>query len=185
MPVSDSHDYETFVQRVVASLVGVEVFQRKVYQGRITSRKINVDVSFVLKIAGGADLLVLVECKHYGHRVPVDDVEEFHSKLDDIGAHKGILITTVGFQEGAIKAAIGRRIALALLTPEPQHGEIQYVVNRAGSWTPAARPRSRELLQGNVKGLIGNTRGGLRFESFTQLVGMLIIDAQTEGPASP
>ena len=181
---TDSRDYEIFVQRVVASLVGVEVFHERKYEGRVTGRTIKVDVSFALRIAGGANLLVLVECKHYGHRVPVDDVEEFYAKLDDIGAPKGILITTVGFQEGAITAARGRRIALALLTPESQPGEIEYVVNRAGSWAPIRRPISTEFFQGNVKGLISEVPGGLRFEDFCQLLGMLIVDAQANGPVS-
>jgi restriction system protein len=57
-----------------------------------------------------------VECKCYAHKVSVDDIEEFHSKIDDIGAHKGIMVTTVGYQEGAVKTARGRGIALALLT---------------------------------------------------------------------
>jgi len=175
-----SQDYESFVQRVVESLVGVDVFHGKEYEGRITGRKIKVDVSFVLSIAGGASLLVLVECKHYGHRVPVDDVEEFHSKLDDIGAQKGILVTTIGFQEGAVKAARGRRIALALLTAASQPGEIQYVVNRLGPLEPVHRPKSTNFFQGNVKGLIAETRSGLRFESFSQLLGMLIVDAHAQ-----
>ena len=170
-------DYETFVQRVVESLVGVDVFHAKAYEGRITGRKIKVDVSFMLRIAGGADLLVLVECKNYNHRVPVDDVEEFHSKIDDIGAQKGILITTVGFQNGTIKAARGRRIALALLTRESQSGEISYIVNRAGPQIEIHHRVSEEFFQGNIKGLISETGGGMRFESFSQVVGMLIVDA--------
>jgi hypothetical protein len=173
---STFQDYETFVQRVVESLVGVDVFHGKEYEGRITGRKIKVDVSFLLRIAGGADLLVLVECKSYNHRVPVDDVEEFHSKLDDIGGQKGILVTTLGFQEGAIKAARGRRIALALLTREPQPGEIRYIVNRAGPRIEIRHRVSEEFFQGNIKGLISETGGGLRFESFSQVVRMLIVD---------
>lgn len=180
MSVSASQDYESFVQRVIESLVSVDVFHGKEYEGRITGRKIKVDVSFVLRIAGGASLLVLVECKHYGHRVPVDDVEEFHSKLDDIGAQKGILVTTVGFQEGAVKAARGRRIALALLTTASQPGEIKYVVNRLGPLESTHRPKSTNFFQGNVQGLIAETRGGLRFESFSQLIGMLIVDAHAQ-----
>ena len=101
----------------------------------MSQREIKVDVSFNYDIAG-ANLLFLVECKCYSHKVPVDDVEEFHSKLDDIGAHKGILITTRGFQDGAIKTARGRGIALAMLTTEHQPGELKYVVNSSQSLRP-------------------------------------------------
>jgi restriction system protein len=121
---TSSDDYEQFVRQVVASLVGVTVHHKRVYTGRVSHREIEVDVSFNYDVAG-ADLLFLVECKCYGHAVPVNDVEEFHSKIDDIGAHKGIMVTTRGFQDGAIRTARGRGIALALLTTEHQPGELQ------------------------------------------------------------
>lgn len=172
-------EYEEFVRQVVESLVGVDVFHGREFEGRITGRKIKVDVSFVLRIAGGADMLVLVECKHYNHRVPVDDVDEFHSKIDDIGAQKGILITTVGFQTGAVKAATGRRIALALLTRDHQPSEIEYVVAYATqiAFTPQ---RSTEFFPGNIRCLLSTGERGMRFNSFSQVVGMLIVDVHAE-----
>jgi hypothetical protein len=183
---SAPEEYERFVSQVVSSLVGVDVLERRTYVGRISGRNIKVDVSFVLHVAGGADLLVLVECKHYKHKVPVDDVEEFHSKIDDIGAQKGILITTVGFQSGALKAANGRHIALALLTKEPQPGEIRYVMARAGPHEMAPPQReNNEFFQGNVKGILGAKSCGMRFENGGGLTGMLLVEAMarnaTEG----
>jgi len=176
-----AEEYEVFVSQVVASLVGVDVFRGQTYVGRVTGRRIKVDVSFSLSMAGGAELLVLVECKHYSHRVPVDDVEEFHSKIDDIGAHKGIMITTVGFQAGALKAAKGRRIALALLTTEPQPGEIRYIMASADKRaTPPPYRTNNQFLQGNVKGVLGAETGGLRFESGGGLIGMLLVEAMAE-----
>ena len=161
-------------------MVGVEVFHGKTFEGRITKRKIKVDVSFSLKLAGGANILVLIECKCYSHKVPVDDVEEFHSKLDDIGAQKGIMITTKGYQGGTIKAALGRRIALAMLSDDPERGEISYVVNYAGL-SPEKFDPGGEFFSGNVKGLISDFEPGLRFRGFPQLMGMLIVDAQANG----
>ena len=169
-----SDDYEKFIQQVMASLVGVTVHHQRVYTGRVSQRDIKIDVSFNYDIAG-ADLLFLVECKCYGHSVPVDDVEEFHSKIDDIGAHKGIMITTVGFQEGAIKTARGRGIALALLTTEQQPGELRYVVNSAGSYRPIVE--NRDFWQGNFRGPLDSYDGGYRFESIDQFLGMLCMDA--------
>ena len=123
----------------------------------------------------GANPLFLVECKCYGHSVPVDDVEEFHSKIDDIGAHKGIMVTTVGFQEGTVKTARGRGIALALLTTEQQPGELRYVVNSAGSYKPMVE--NREFWQGNFRGPLDSYDGGFRFESIGQFLGLLCLDA--------
>ena len=169
-----SDDYEKFIQQVIASLVGVTVHHQRVYTGRISQRDIKIDVSFDYDIAG-ANLLFLVECKCYGHSVPVDDVEEFHSKIDDIGAHKGIMVTTVGFQEGAVKTARGRGIALALLTTEQQPGELRYVVNSAGSYKPMVE--NREFWQGNFRGPLDSYDGGFRFESIGQFLGLLCLDA--------
>jgi hypothetical protein len=168
-----SDEYEQFVQNVCTALVGVTVHRQKVYTGRVSRRDIKVDVSFNYSIMG-SDVLFLVECKCYNHRVPVDDVEEFHSKIDDIGAHKGIMITTKGFQDGAIKTAEGRGIALALLTTEQQPGEIAYVVNSAGA--PPMRREHGGFWQGNIRGPLGNYGGGLRFDSMGQILGMFIVD---------
>src|SRR4030095_8843737 len=83
----------------------------KTYTGRVSVRKIAMEVSFEAQLLG-AQILGLVECKCYKSRVEVSDVEEFHSKVDDIGAHKGIMFTTVGYESGAIKVAQGRGIVL-------------------------------------------------------------------------
>lgn len=168
-----SKNYEQFTQQVLSSLVGVTVHHQRMYTGRISQRDIKVDVSFNYTIAG-ADLLFLVECKCYAHSVTVDEVEEFHSKIDDIGAHKGIMVTTVGFQEGAVKTARGRGIALALLTTEHQPGELQYVVNSAAP--PKPMPSNEGFWQGNFKGPLDSYDGGFRFENIGQFMGMLCMD---------
>jgi hypothetical protein len=54
------------------------------------------------------------ECKNYTHSVPVDDVEEFHAKLSQIGADrvKGSIITPIGFDIGAFEFAKSKGIGL-------------------------------------------------------------------------
>ena len=175
-----SDNYERFTQGVINLLVdaNVDVHRQQAYTGRISKRDIKVDVSFNYSIAEGANVLFIVECKCYGDRVPVDEVEEFHSKIDDIGAHKGIMVTTVGFQDGAVKTAKGRGIALALLTAEPQTGELVYVVNAANDGESI--PPNSAFWQGNYRGPLGNYDGGYRFESVSQFLGMLCYDACEE-----
>lgn len=90
----------------------------------------------------GARILCIVECKCYSKRVGVADVEEFHSKLDDIGAHKGIMITTIGFEAGAKKAAEGRGIGLLILGENQAAGAIR--IERKS----ATRPQESAVLQG-------------------------------------
>lgn len=175
-----SDNYEQFTQRVIDSFVDADVVvhRQRRYTGRISQREIKVDVSFNYKIAAGANVLFLVECKCYNHRVPVDDIEEFHSKIDDIGAHKGIIVTTVGFQEGAVKTAQGRGIALALLTADHQPGELVYVVNTAHN--TKSSPKNDSFWQGNLRGPLDTYDGGFRFESMGQFLGMIYYDAFEE-----
>ncbi len=68
-------------------------------------------------------IIVIIECKDYAGSVPVNDVEEFHAKLQQIGADntKGIMITSNGcFQTGTLKYANSKGIALARILPDNQ-----------------------------------------------------------------
>ena len=63
----------------------------------------------------------LWECKHKDSRnVEVGDVRELHSKIHEIGSGRtsGSIVTTVGFQSGAIKLAEKVGISLYLLKKE-------------------------------------------------------------------
>jgi len=169
-----SDNYERFTQQVIASLTGVEVHHKRVYVGRVSQRKIKVDVSFNYSVAG-ANLIFIVECKCYSHSVSVDEVEECRSKLNDMGAHKGIMVTTIGYQEGAVKAAMGWGIALALLTADNQPGELRF---RVSSGVHAiSMPVTDKFWQGNLRGPLENYVGGFRFEGKGQFLGLLGLDA--------
>ena len=178
----ESDDYELFTQRVMQELAsnGQTVRHKHPYKGRISGRRIIVDVSFDITVVGGANILVLVECKHYSNTVEVGDVEEFHSKLDDIGAHKGIMVTTIGFQSGARDVAAGREIALALLTTEMQPNEIQYIYAEAPGETS-----EEPMLQGNLQSVIDNHEGGYRFCDVKRLVNLLYEDQESNPNSAP
>src|SRR3712207_7958108 len=45
--------------------------------------------------------LTIVECKRYARRVGIRDVEAFITKIQDVQANKGVMVSTVGFDEGA------------------------------------------------------------------------------------
>jgi hypothetical protein len=60
--------------------------------------------------------LVLIECKHYGDAtVKQSELAAFAYIIQDIGASRGIFITTNGFQSGAIKIAEAESIGLLQL----------------------------------------------------------------------
>ena len=137
-----SDDYEIFVQGVMNALTGANVHYKQPYTGVRTGRQIITDVSFALDVAG-SKLLFIVECKCYTHKVSVDEVEEFRTKLDDLNAHKGIMVTTVGYQSGALKTAEAYGIALAQITDTQQPNEIYYAAK-------SAQPESSAFLHGVV-----------------------------------
>ena len=62
--------------------------------------------------AMGAEMKVIAECKQYKNRVNRDKVVLLADKVRSLGAQKGILLSTAGFQSGAIKYAKEDGIAL-------------------------------------------------------------------------
>lgn len=71
-----------------------------------------IDVLAKFQAFAGAEFIVLIECKKYRSAVERELVQVLHDKVRSIGAHKGMLFTTSGFQSGAIKYATVHGIAL-------------------------------------------------------------------------
>ena len=67
---------------------------------------------YAVFMAMGVEFKILCECKQYSAPVNREKVAALHSKLNSIGAHKGILLSTSGFQSGAIQYAKVHGIAL-------------------------------------------------------------------------
>lgn len=99
-----------------------KVFHRRGYYSQQRNKSIIVDVAIELYRPGMNEpyLLWVWECKDYTHRVPVDDVEEFHAKIEQIGQHntKATIVCRNGFQESALTYARNMRIGLARMVPD-------------------------------------------------------------------
>lgn len=85
-------------------------------------------------VAIGVKFKVLAECKKYKYPIEREKVAVLADKLHSIGAQKGILISTSGFQSGAAKYAKVHGIALIQIMDK----YVRHVQN-------SARPR-REML---------------------------------------
>src|SRR5947208_4710181 len=70
-----------------------------------------IDVAVTFSALGG-DFLVLVECKHEKRRTERQDVQILQNKVQSLSAQKGMVFSTAGFQEGAVKYAELHGIAL-------------------------------------------------------------------------
>lgn len=119
-----------------------KVFRQKAYYSAARGSNIKADVSveFTLKNATHPFLTWIWECKDYSSPVGIADIEEFDSKLRQIGEHntKGTLVSRHGFQKSAIAFAKSRGIGLVRLIG----GEaVTYIYSPAGgdSRSPAQR----------------------------------------------
>lgn len=93
-----------------------KIFRKKGYFSKDREKDIIFDLSIEVTLPGQDrySLLFLIECKNYGHGVPVDDVEEFFIKIQQVAAAnaKGIVVSTNSFQDGAFKFARSKGIGL-------------------------------------------------------------------------
>lgn len=110
----NSKEYETLVSGMLACKsqgpVKIQVHRDKKYLGK-SGHSHQIDVSAELQVAG-LDIIIIFECKKYSRKVGIDDVMELSSRVDDIHAHKGVLVTTIGFQKGAVRLAKSVGISL-------------------------------------------------------------------------
>lgn len=101
-----------------------KIFKKKGYYSRDREKDIIVDISIEVWPPGAQNysLLWVCECKNYVHAVPVDDIEEFKAKLDQIAGKniKGVMVSRNSFQSGAISFARNQGIGLVRIMPDDQ-----------------------------------------------------------------
>ncbi len=110
------------------------IFWKKPYYSEARKKDIVFDIAIETYIADSEKYswLTIVECKNYNHSVPVDDIEEFDSKLSQIGEHntKGFIFSKVGFQSGAFDFACSKRIGLAKILSKDKIDWVNYRKDR-------------------------------------------------------
>jgi len=86
-----------------------EVYHRKKYKGK-SGLEHEFDIAFEFK--GAINFLVVVECKELKNKATKQQMEIFSSRIKDISAHKGIFVTTNGYDSGSLTIAISEKISL-------------------------------------------------------------------------
>ncbi|PMO34443.1 hypothetical protein BCT11_03170 [Vibrio sp. 10N.222.52.B12] len=131
---SESRDYELIVHKLISQemegLNGVELIEVSHDQKLkgLSGYTHQIDIIYKFRV-WKIDLLVLVECKNYKNNVGVDDLLEFKSRVEDLRAHKGLFVTTKGFQSGAIEFADANKIAL-LVAKGTQQNSVLYSMSK-------------------------------------------------------
>lgn len=82
-------------------------FRKKKYYSDKRKGDIAFDISIEVYLPGRSaySFLILVECKDYGKRVPVDDAEEFRAKVEQVSGVnvKAVMVSTSAFSQGAFE----------------------------------------------------------------------------------
>ena len=89
-------------------------------------------------VAMGVEFKVIAECKRYSSSVSREKVAVLADKVKSLGAHKGIMISTCGFQSGAFEYAKKHGIALLQVID----GNVLHIMNAAN---PETEDQKREL----------------------------------------
>lgn len=138
--VSKGDKFESQVHDLIKKLVENEefivsgkksrVFWKKGYYSQARKKDIIFDISIETYLENAKDYssLIIIECKDYEGTVPVNDVEEFGSKLNQVGEHntKGIIFTKTAFQLGASNFAVSKGIGIAIINSENEIDWINY-----------------------------------------------------------
>ncbi|WP_431051576.1 ImmA/IrrE family metallo-endopeptidase [Roseateles sp. L2-2] len=94
-----------------------QIHRKKGYFSKDREANIVFDVSIEIRYPGADtySMLVLVECKNYDKTVPVDDLEEFFAKVQQVGAAnaKAVFVTRSALQRGALQFAKSKGIGVA------------------------------------------------------------------------
>jgi hypothetical protein len=114
-----STEYELLVKSIYEQILqkeGVENVQVQHDQSILgkSGAPHQIDVLWRFRIAG-VEHLVLIECKNYGSAVEIGHVRNFHTVIEDINGARGVLVTRVGFQSGAVTFADHHGIGLKLV----------------------------------------------------------------------
>ncbi len=102
-------EIQTQMEILGVKLQDFEVKRREKVQGSDGEYEIDVLAKFE---ALGVNFVVLIECKHHKNPIKREVVQILNDRLRSLGAQKGMIFSTVGFQSGAIEYAIINGIAL-------------------------------------------------------------------------
>jgi len=83
---------------------------------RVPDGDYEIDIDITYEVLG-VTFRILVECKKYSSKIKREVVQLLHQKIQTIGAHKGVICSTSGFQNGALKYAKMHGIACIQVVP--------------------------------------------------------------------
>ena len=120
-------EYEKYIKSVFTQILRDEDIQNVFVdhdvkmKGKTGTHQIDVYWEYM---QFGELIKVAVECKRYSKNVSIGVVRDFNSVLQDLNCSKGIIVTTTGFQKGAIEFASNNNISLKVIR-KPESEELK------------------------------------------------------------
>jgi|SRR6267143_4104141 len=122
--VFDALTEELSNERLCASPKHAKIYRKKAYHSRDRGSDIITDVSIEVFLPNRSrpTLIWIFECKDYSGSIPIDDVEEFHAKIQQISEDntKGTIVTSGALQRAARSYAQAKGIGIIRLLPNNQ-----------------------------------------------------------------
>jgi hypothetical protein len=117
MAVNTGKEFEKLVESIFNKLIKDPRFEKVEQNIQLDGPdgERQIDVLITAEIAG-VKFLTVIECKDYKNKVSIPTIDGFHSKLIDVGAKKGIIISAKGFSSKAISKA--KRLGISLCTAQ-------------------------------------------------------------------
>lgn len=132
-----------------------KIFSKQKYYSEQRKDFIICDISIESYIPNSKEysFVNIIECKHLNKNVGVEDIEEFDSKLTQIGRHnsKGIIVTNKGFAKNSINIAKSMKIGLIKVKSDNQLDWINYRKEKTNSFIDFENDETEPFLA-----LIGN-----------------------------
>lgn len=116
--------YEKAIARIeeLAADDNCRVIRNHKVKGRSGTER-QVDVWVESRLGDNHVVAVAIECRCYDHGpVAIKDMDAFVSAVEDMGAHKGVMISHSGFTEGAENRAANANIELRTMSLEEAEG---------------------------------------------------------------
>ncbi len=132
-------DWKQYEQEVYDELVSLFPDARVLRDQRRIGRSgimRQLDILVEERVAG-RPLSIVWDGKYFSYKVDIGEVEAFTGLVRDVGAHKGVLVTNVGYTAGALKRAQSEEwdIELDILTPaELVRFQAKCAIPYADSW---------------------------------------------------
>jgi len=151
-------EYEIFITRHFQRMFPQASIQHDVRRpGLISKIDRQIDLLIEGAVAGFA-LTIVVDCKYFGKKIDVKDVDEFLGYLHDLRASKGVLITNQGYTDAAYNRATydTRDVEIRIIGINdldryqsfiaiPYLGGHGAIVSAPDGWVIDARPAPKQL----------------------------------------